>query len=70
MSGMKLSDYLKKEGLSDAEFARQLGVGRSSIGRYAAGKRKPRWEVLARIAKVTRGKVTALDFMDDRSRAA
>lgn len=58
---MKLSDYLAAEKLSHAEFGKRVGVSQVSIHRYSKGLRLPRPEIVARIAKETRGKVTIED---------
>lgn len=62
---MKLHQYLKRERISNAEFARKIGVSRISIWRYSKGVHFPRWEFLTRIMKETNGEVTYLDFCPD-----
>jgi len=59
---MKLSSYLNANGISDAEFARRIGVGRHTVGRYRLGERFPHQAILAKIHRVTKGQVTANDF--------
>ena len=59
---MKLASYLDINGLTDAEFARKIGVGRHTVGRYRIGKRFPHPDLLLKIHKVTQGQVTANDF--------
>lgn len=60
---MSLSEYLKKEGLTQAEFALKTGLSRNAINRYAQGTRFPSKKVLLIITEFTKGKVTANDFM-------
>jgi transcriptional regulator with XRE-family HTH domain len=61
---MLLSDYLNENELSDAAFARLIGVERQTVGRYQTGDRFPERHILLRIFEVTAGKVTANDFID------
>lgn len=61
---MKLSDYLKANGLTDAAFAEIIGVDRSSVTRMRAGGQIPSAPVMQEIAKKTNGEVTANDFFD------
>jgi transcriptional regulator with XRE-family HTH domain len=50
---MKLSAYLKKKKLSQAAFAKELGVEREAVARWIAGIRRPRPEVAQRIVEIT-----------------
>jgi transcriptional regulator with XRE-family HTH domain len=59
---MKLASYLDINGMTDAEFARRIGVGRHTVGRYRLGERFPHPDVLSKIHKETKGAVTANDF--------
>jgi transcriptional regulator with XRE-family HTH domain len=61
---MKLSDYLELSQISDAEFARRIGVERQAVGRYKLGERSPKKEILQEIYKATAGAVTPNDFAD------
>lgn len=61
---MKLATYLENEKMSDAAFARSIGVERQAVGRYKAGDRFPEKPILQEIYKVTKGQVTANDFAD------
>lgn len=60
---MRLTSWLDINGLSDAEFARQVGVERQTIGRYKFGERFPKPDLLTKIYKATAGNVTANDFV-------
>lgn len=59
---MGLREYLEARQESVAEFAVRLGVAESTVFRYLNGERTPRPAVLARIKKLTRGKVTPNDI--------
>ena len=58
----KLATFLEEQGITDAEFGRQIGVERHTVGRYKAGDRFPSKHILLKIHKVTQGQVTANDF--------
>ena len=59
---MKLAKYLEDRNLTDAAFARAIGVERQAIGRYKSGDRFPEKPILLRIFEETGGLVTANDF--------
>lgn len=59
---MQLAKYLDDNEISDAAFARSIGVERQAVGRYRAGDRFPEKQILLEIFKVTNGQVTANDF--------
>lgn len=59
---MKLSDYLKVNGMTDAAFAEIIGVDRSSVTRMRARGQIPSAPVMQEIAAKTNGEVTANDF--------
>ena len=61
---MKLATYLENNELTDAAFARQIGVERQAVGRYKTGERFPEKLILLEIYKATNGAVTANDFAD------
>jgi DNA-binding transcriptional regulator YdaS (Cro superfamily) len=63
---MKLAAYLKAADLDDAAFA-ALSKGAFSaeaVRKWRFGVRTPRPKQLSLIAKLTKGQVTANDFMD------
>lgn len=64
MLPMKLKDYLEKHDLSWSEFGAIIGVTDISVGRYIRGDRRPDWAVVDRIAKATKGAVTANDWVE------
>jgi len=59
---MKLKDFLEKEGISNAEFAKRIGVSKMTISRYVRGEAIPKPDIMRRIVKDTKNKVTANDF--------
>jgi transcriptional regulator with XRE-family HTH domain len=59
---MKLSDYFAQKNLKTAAFAKSLSITPQALGLYLKGHRIPRFEILWRIEKVTKGVVTANDF--------
>jgi len=59
---MTLADYLKDQKLTDAAFARAIGVERQAVGRYRSGVRFPEKPILQKIYEATNGAVTANDF--------
>jgi transcriptional regulator with XRE-family HTH domain len=61
---MKLATYLEENELTDAAFARVIGVERQAVGRYKTGERFPERLILVKIYKATNGAVTANDFAD------
>jgi len=61
---MRLDTFLSKYGLSPADFAKRIGVSRTSVVRYVNKTRRPDWPVLERIKLETNGLVTPEDFFD------
>jgi transcriptional regulator with XRE-family HTH domain len=60
----KLEAYCKQRNWSPKDLAQRLGVHRNSVHRYLRGDRRPDWEVLERLRILTKGKVSANDFID------
>jgi len=61
---MQLKEYRLSKKLSTKDFSEKLGVNLSTLFRYETGARFPSREVLVRIKEVTKGKVTANDFVE------
>lgn len=59
---MRLATYLTQNGISDADFAKRIGVERQSVYRYKTGERYPDRVTLVAIHRATDGAVTANDF--------
>ena len=60
---MTLRAFMAMKGLTVEEMGRMLGVSHVSVSRYRNGLRRPEWDILARIIKVTQGAVTPNDFL-------
>ena len=54
---MKLAEYLELTDLSQAEFAKGLGVSRQLVNQWCAGRQIPRKEMMLKIKKVTGNRV-------------
>lgn len=54
---MQLASYLKTLKITDAEFARMIGVNQSTVLRLKRRERRPSLELAQRIFKATGGKV-------------
>ena len=61
---MKLSEYLKKNKISQEKFAELVGVTRPFITNIANGKKNPSIQLAGRIEEVTKGKVTLKDLLE------
>lgn len=58
-----LDDWLRRNEISDAAFARTLGLrSRASVTRYRSGIRMPEPPIMARIIAATAGAVQPNDF--------
>ncbi len=60
---MQLSIYMAEKGLSDDDLAEMVGFDRSTISRVRRGKTRPSWDLIAELERVSRGFVTATDFV-------
>lgn len=60
---MRLTEYLKSNSISNADFAARIGVTVQALSRYRRNERKPEWVVLERIQSATDGAVTPNDFL-------
>ena len=61
---MTLDEYLTKTGQTEAQFSLLVGVKQSTINKWRRQQRLPRAQILAKIAKVTNGDVTANDLVN------
>jgi DNA-binding transcriptional regulator YdaS (Cro superfamily) len=59
---MKLAEYIAKKGWARSYVAWKLGVTETTVTRYLSGDRLPTAEVMLKIYRVTKGKVTPNDF--------
>jgi transcriptional regulator with XRE-family HTH domain len=60
---MRLTEYLRRQKMSQAAFARKLGVAQPAVNRYCRGERVPVPELLVRIERITAGMVRVEDFV-------
>lgn len=67
---MKITDWLTRNKISDADFAERIGVSRQALWRYKAGERIPKRGILDRIKDETGGDVQPADFFTDSEVAA
>lgn len=74
---MRLDDWLKQRGVSEAAFGRQIGVKQQSVNRYRKHENIPDRDIMARIVDATGGEVLPNDFyglptspQDDQPEAA
>ena len=60
---MKLAKYLKLKGMTQQQFADKLGCTQNYVSKLLHYQSWPSREAAEAIAEVTRGKVTANDFL-------
>lgn len=60
---MKLATWIAREGLTRTAVAKSLRVTVETVSRYCNGERTPRPALMAAIVRLTRGQVTANDFV-------
>lgn len=66
---MTLADWLIEHGISQADFASRIESSQPTVSRYVTGLRMPRKDHLRKIREVTRGAVTADDFVSEMEAA-
>lgn len=72
---MQLSEFMAERGLDDEEMASLVrksfkgSCDRSTISRIRRGKCRPSWELIACFKSLSRGKVSADDFLETEVRA-
>nr|DAY65764.1 MAG TPA: helix-turn-helix domain protein [Caudoviricetes sp.] len=59
---MKLCEYLKEKKMSQADFAKKIGVTQGIISYYINGRGMPTRKNMRKIINITGGMVTADDF--------
>lgn len=62
---MKLKEWREREKLKQVHVAAKIGCAPATISRLEAEKLRPDWDTIVRIAEVTKGEVTANDFMPE-----
>lgn len=60
---MTLGEYLERNKIPRATFAKAIGVSGLAVRFWVTGTRMPRRRNMALIARATKGEVTANDFM-------
>lgn len=65
---MLLRDYLERERISTRDFARRLGHSAEAVRLYAAGRRIPRPDIMAKLVRLTHGEVQPNDFFPTPAR--
>lgn len=60
---MRLKDWLKKQKLSQAAFAKKIKSSQGHISELASGKMRPTLETVGMIAKATKGAVSVNDWL-------
>lgn len=63
MMAMRLDEYLSAERMTEAEFGAQIKLSQAQVNRIRRGESWPSRSVIERIAKVTKNRVTANDFV-------
>lgn len=61
---MQLGEWLRSEGISQAELARRIDVNESTISRLLKGTRRPSTTLIEDIRRATRNKVTFRDWVE------
>lgn len=61
---MKLASWLKAQQKTQAAFAEELGMSQPYVAQLCAGSKWPSRETVRRIQEVTRGMVSADDFIE------
>lgn len=59
---MTLHDYMRDNGMTDAEMSKKIGVSRSAITQYRLGNRMPKPEILLRLVAATDNYVSPLEL--------
>lgn len=62
-NAMKLADWMETTGTTDAGLAEKVKRDRSTVTRWRRGQTRPDWEALETIQHITKGAVTAVDFV-------
>jgi len=62
---MKLAEYLVAKGLKQADFARMMGCTAPCVHNWIYKKSLPSTRQMIEVHKITSGKVTLTDWMED-----
>ncbi len=69
-AGKALISWIEREGLTQAQFARDLGVANAVLWRWLAGRQLPRLDFCLEIERLTKGTVPSAMWMRGRMRRA
>ena len=61
---MNLEEWMKRESLTDEKMAQKIGVSRSAVTHYRAGRRMPSPFTMSDIKDATKGEVKWEDMME------
>jgi transcriptional regulator with XRE-family HTH domain len=64
---MTLDEYMKAKRLTDSDVASQVNRDRSTVTRWRLGRTRPDFDALIALEKMTKGKVSARDFVEAAS---
>ena len=65
-----LAQWLSSKSLTQAQFARMVGVAPNTVYRWISGERRPDWTTMRRLADITAGEITPDSFLSQPARAA
>ena len=60
---MRLTEYLRRQKISQSAFARKIGVAQQTCNFYCLGERVPKPATLVKIERITAGMVRVEDFV-------
>jgi transcriptional regulator with XRE-family HTH domain len=58
-----ISKFLEGQGLTQADFAKQVGLSRQQINNVVRGRSNPSLRTIRKIVEVTGGEITLLDLV-------
>lgn len=62
---MKIEEYLKKYRITKVEFAKRLGVNKSTVWNYISGRTRPTVSMAKKIDKESDGLITIKELRGD-----
>lgn len=60
---MTLSEYMRRNKISDLKFAKRVGKNRATVHRWRHHKLHPSWRSMQKIEEITDGKVKPNDWI-------
>ena len=61
---MHLAEYMHWKKLSDDDVAARIGINRATVSRIRRKKLRPGWDTIANLRRMSRGRITADDFVE------